>query len=95
LEIEDLWNKDFYKKNDFYQELKKLKNLGIKINNMILFYEKCCNNMYKNYFEDVKTELKNIKEDIKRKKKGKEKEDINNFNPKDLDIYIDDNKKEA
>ena len=72
LEIEDLWNKDFYKKNDFYQELKKLKNLGIKIDNMIRFYEKCCNNMYKNYFEDVKTELKNIKEDIKRIEKGKE-----------------------
>ena len=48
MEIEDLWNKDFYKKNDFYQELKKLKNLGIKIDNMIRFYEKFCNNMYKN-----------------------------------------------
>ena len=62
---------------------------------MIPFYEKCCNNIYKNYFEDVKTELKNIKEDIKRKEKVKEKEDINNFNPKDVDIDIDDNKKEA
>ena len=93
LEIEDLWNKDFYKKKEFYQELKKLKNLGIKVNNVIQFYEKCFNNMYKNYFNDVKTELKNREEERIRKEKEKEKEDISNFNPKDLDI--DDNQKEG
>jgi hypothetical protein len=94
LEIEDLWNKDFYKKNDFYQELKNLKKLGIKVNNVIPFYEECFNNMYKNYFDDVKNELKSREEEKLRKEKEKEKEDISNFNPKDVDIDIDDNKKE-
>ena len=94
LEIEDLWNKDFYKKKEFYQELKNLKTVSIKVNNVIPFYEKCFNNMYKNYFDDVKTELKNREEERIRKEKEKEKEDISNFNPKDVDIDIDDNQKE-
>ena len=89
LEIEDLWSKDFYKKNEFYQELKKFKNLDIKINNVIPFYEKCFNNMYKNYFDDVKTELNNREEERIRKEKEKDKEDISNFNPKEIEI--DDN----
>ena len=86
LEIEDLWNKDFYKKNEFYQELKKLKILDIKVKNVIPFYEKCFNNMYKNYFDDVKMELKNREEERIRAEKEKEKEDLSNFNAKDLDI---------
>ena len=93
LEIEDLWNKEFYQKNEFYQVLKKLKSLGIKVNNIIHFYEKCFNNMYKDYFENIKTELKKREEEKKKKEKEKEKEDISNFNPKDVDI--DEDQKEA
>jgi len=92
LEIEDLWDREFYKKNEFYQELKKLKNLGIKINNVIPFYEKCFNKNYKNYFDEVNIELKNREEERIRKEKEKEKEDINNFNPNDYGI--DDNQNE-
>ena len=92
LEIEDLWNKDFYKKNEFYQELKKLKDLGIKVNNVIHFYEKCFKNMHKNDFDDVKAELLRREEERQRKEKEKEKEDLSNFNPKDKDV--DDNQKE-
>ena len=86
LEIEDLWDRDFYKKNDFYQELKKLKNLGIKVNNVIPFYDKCFDNYYKNYFDDVETELKNKEEERKKEEKEKEKQDITNFNPKEYDL---------
>lgn len=86
LEIEDLWNKDFYKKDEFYEELKKLNRLSIKINNVIIFYEKCFNNTYKDYFYDVKNELKNRKEEMLRKEREKEKEDLSNFNPKEEEI---------
>ena len=92
LEIEDLWNRDFYKKNEFYQEMKKLKNLGIKVNNVIPFYEKCFNNTYKNFFDDVKNELKRREEEKLREEKEKAKEDLSNFNAKDPDF--DDNPKE-
>ena len=93
LEIEDLWNEDFYKKNEFYQELKKLKNLNIKVKNVVPFYEKCFNNMLKNSFDDVKAELKSREEERIRMEKEKEKEDISNFNPKE-ELDIDDNPKE-
>ena len=86
LEIEDLWNKEFYKKDEFNQMLKKLKDLNIKVNIVIPFYEKCFNNMYKNYFDDVKEELKKREEERRRKEKEKEKEDIHNFNPQSNDI---------
>ena len=72
--IEDLWNKNFFKKNEFNQMLQKLKNLNIKVNNVIPFYEICFNNVYKNYFDDVKDELnkrKKRKEKWKKKKKRK------------------------
>lgn len=88
-EIEDLWNKNFYKTNEFYQELKKLKELGIKIKNVIPFYEKCFNNFYKNYFNDEKTEIRKREEERIKEKKEKEKEDIRNFNFKDNDIEDD------
>ena len=94
LEIEDLWDKGFYKQNEFYQEIKKLKNLDIKVNNVIIFYEKCFNNTYKNYFDDVKTELENRKEEKLMQEKEKEKGDISNFNPKDNDIEIDNQQNE-
>lgn len=86
LEIEDLWNGDFYKKNEFYQELKKLQTLGIKINIVIPFYDKCFNNIYKNYFDDVKAELKEREEEKKRKEEEKEKEDLRNFNTQDVGV---------
>ena len=70
-----MWNKDFYKKKEFYEELKKIKILNIKVNNIIPFYEKCFNNMYKNYFDEVKTELRE-REEEKRKKKKKKKRKI-------------------
>ena len=86
LEIEDLWNGDFYKKNEFYQELKKLQTLGIKINIVIPFYDKCFNNIYKNYFDDVKAELKEREEEKKRKEEEKEKEDLRNFKTQDVGV---------
>ena len=92
LEIQDLWSKDFYKQNEYYQELTKLKNLGITVNSVIPFYDKCFKNTYKNYFDDVKTELKNREEERLRLEKEKEKEDINNFNPNDVDIVNDEEK---
>ena len=93
LDIEDLWNKDFYKKNEFYQVLKKLKDLSIKINNVIWFYEISFKNMYKNYFDDVKQELQNREEERKKKEKEMENDDLRNFNPNNVDI--DDNPKET
>ena len=89
LEIEDLWDKDFYKKNEFYQELKKIKKLGIKINNVIPFYDKCFENYYKNYFNDVITEINNRESERIREENEKEKNDINNININEDDI--DDN----
>ena len=86
LEIEDLWEKNFFKKNENNKLLQILKILDIKINNIIPFYDICFSDAYKNYFDDVKDELKNREEEIRNKEKEKEKEDIRNFNPKDLDI---------
>ena len=89
LDIEDLWSKDFYKEKEFDQSLKILKNLNIKINNVILFYNKCFSNTYKNYFDDVKDELKKREEERARKEEEKEKEDIRNFNPDDKNINVE------
>ena len=86
LEIEDLWNKNFFKKNEFNQMLQKLKKLNIKVNNVIPFYEICFNNVYKNYFDDVKDELNKREEEKRKMEKEKEKEDISNFKPNDFDI---------
>jgi len=94
LEIEDLWNRDFYRKKEFYQELKKLQILGIKINNVIPFYDKCFNNVYKNYFDDVKNELKEREEERKRKEEEKENEDLRNFNTKNVGVDEDQNEPE-
>ena len=93
LEIEDLWDRDFYKKNEFYQELKKLKKLGIKINNVVSFYDKCFDNYHKNYFNDVITEINNRESERIREQKEKEKNDINNIDLKEYDI--DDNYSEV
>jgi len=94
LEIEDLWNKDFYKKKEFYQEIKKLKNLGIKINNVIKFYDKCFGANYKNNFDDVNEELNRREEERIKKEKEEEKNDLSNFNPNNLDIDEIPNEKE-
>ena len=91
LEIEDLWDENFYKNEEFYQLIKKLQVLGIQINNIIYFYEKCFKEMNKNYFDDVKAELKEREEEKKKDEEEKEKEDIRNFNP--LDIGVDENLK--
>ena len=92
LEIKDLWDKSFYQKNGF-SLLKKLKELGIKVNNIIPFYDRCFKGFHKNYFDDVKLELKNREEEKKMREKEKEKEDISNFNAND-DVDIEDNKEE-
>ena len=86
LEIKDLWNKNFYKNNEFYQLLKKLQELGIQIKNIIPFYEKCFNKIHRNYFDDVKTELKEREEEKKRLEELREKNDIRNFNTKDTGV---------
>ena len=89
LEIEDLWDQDFYdkkKKNEFYQEIKIFKKLDIRINNVIPFYDLCFSNMYKNYFDDVKAELKSREEERIRNEKEKEKQDLSNFNANDMDV---------
>lgn len=83
LEIEDLWGKDFYKKSDFYQVLKNLKNLDIKVNEVVQFYNRCFNNTYEHYFDDVNDELNKRKEEELQKEKEKDKEDVHNFNPND------------
>ena len=86
LEIKDLWNKNFYKNNEFYQLLKKLQELGIQIKNIIPFYEKCFNKIHRNYFDDVKNELKEREEEKKRLEELREKNDIRNFNTKDTGV---------
>ena len=86
LEIKDLWNKNFYKNNEFYQLLKKLQELGIQIKNIIPFYEKCFNKIHRNYFDDVKTELKEREEEKKRLEELRDKNDIRNFNTKDTGV---------
>ena len=92
LEIEDLWTKDFYKQKEYEQELLKLKGLNIKVNIVIRFYEKCFKNTYKNFCEDVLTELRNREVERLRNENEKEKEDISNFNPNNVDIEnIDEN----
>ena len=73
LNIEDLWNKSIYKKDEFYQIVKKLKDLGIKINNVIPFYDQCFKGIYKNYFDDVKEEIKSREEEKKKEKRRKKK----------------------
>ena len=47
-EIEDLWNKDVYKKEEFFREMEKLTSLGININNIMSFFEKSFGDNYKN-----------------------------------------------
>ena len=86
LEIDDLWTKNFYKSKEFYQELKNLQLLGIQINNIIPFYDKCFKKMHKNYFDDVKNELKEREEEKRKEEEEKAKDDIRNFNTSDTGV---------
>ena len=94
LEIEDLWNKNFYKNKEFYQEIKKLQVLGIQINNIIPFYDKCFKKTHKNFLDDVKNELKEREEEKKKEEEEKDKEDIRNFNPKETEVDENQNEPE-
>ena len=85
MEIEDLWDKNFYKKEEFYEEMKKLKNLGINIDNVMKILEKSFGDDYKNYFDDIKKEFKRKEEE----EEEKIKENCSNSDSESQDEYDD------
>ena len=65
LEIPDIWDKTTFSLRNFKEELNNLKQLNIKVNQIISLYDFLVDDIGPMYFEDVKRELEKEKEIIK------------------------------
>ena len=84
LTIPDIWDKNIYNKKEFNQEINKIKNLNIQINQTLELYELLGDDIDENYFSDVKAQIKK-NEEMKREKEKEEKKEDMNFPSKDLE----------
>jgi len=75
LDIPDIWEKNIYTKNEFRQELNKLKSLKIQFNQILKLYDIIGNEFNEIYFSDINKEKERIKEEKEKKEKEKEKKE--------------------
>ena len=78
LDIPDIWEKYIYTKNEFKEELDKIKNLKIKLNEIPKLLEIIGYEFNENYFLDITKELKKREEE--KLKVQQEKENIEIYN---------------
>ncbi len=72
LNIIDIWDITIYSKENFKEELNNLRQLNIKINQIVSLYDFLGDDINTNYFEDVQKELDKEKESKKIIEKEKE-----------------------
>ena len=87
-DIPDLWDKAISGKGDFHKELNDLKELNIKLNQVIYLYDFLGEDINENFFEDVEKLLKK-EEEIKKIEEKPEpvKEDVKPPDDDDDDSY--------
>ena len=76
LDIPDIWEKNIYTKNEFRQELNKLKSLKIQFNQILKLYDIIGNEFNEIYFSDINKEKERIKEEKEKKEKEKKEDEI-------------------
>lgn len=82
LDIPDLWDITISEKGNFHKELNNLKQLNVKVNQIVSLYEFLGEDINEEYFEDVEKALKN---DEELKKIEEKKEPPENYDEIDGD----------
>ena len=95
-DIPDIWDSTISSLSNFKEELNNLKQLNIKVNQIVSFYDLLGEDITPKYFEDVKKEVEREKEVQKIIEKApepiKEEEVDKQDNPSDISYYTDEEK---
>jgi len=101
LDIPDIWDKVIYKDKEFYNELNNLKNINIKMNQIISLYDYLGDDINEDFFQDEERYIKkeeedkkiiekeippNINEKINKKDPGDSSSDDNNDSDEEIDF---------